>query len=103
MNPDGTYVFQLDEVIVPVVTLSTDEGQLPAGGPDPVQTLTFVDTSIVFFAVDADTASLGGAFGPADIVPAIELGEPDLTEAELEAGAAPPIGDDTFPFIGKTS
>jgi hypothetical protein len=27
------------------------------------------------------------------------LGEGDLTEAQLEAGAAPPIGDSTFPFI----
>jgi hypothetical protein len=103
VNTDGTYDFALDDVIVPVVTLSTDEGQLPAGGPDPVQTLTFGEgadtTDFVFFAVDADTATSGGAFGPVDILPAVQVGEPDLTEAQLEAGAAPPIGDNTFPFI----
>ncbi|NEP88883.1 MAG: hypothetical protein F6K18_19710 [Okeania sp. SIO2C2] len=99
VNQDGTYDFTLDEVIVPVVTLSTDEGQLPAGGPDPVQTLSFVDNDFVFFAVDADTANSGGSFEPVDIVSAIESGESDLTEAQLEASAAPPIGDNTFPFI----
>jgi hypothetical protein len=103
VNQDGSYDFALDEIPVPVVTLSTDEGQLPAGGPDPVQTLTFGDgadpTSLVFFAVDADTATSGGAFGPSSLGPAMLLGEGDLTEAQLEAGAAPPIGDSTFPFI----
>ncbi len=91
VNPDGTYVFTLDEVIVETITLSTDQGQLPAGGPDPVQTLRFGEgpdtTDFVFFAVDADTATSGGVFDPTDIVPAIELGEPDLTESELENGS----------------
>ncbi|MDH3583982.1 MAG: DUF5801 domain-containing protein, partial [Phycisphaerae bacterium] len=101
VNSDGTYDFQLDQVIVPVVTLSTDEGQLPAGGPDPVQTLTFDTTEVVFFAVDAATA----VDGTSPIVPAIVIGELDnpgleaTTEASLEAGAAPPIGDNTFSFI----
>jgi T1SS-143 domain-containing protein len=97
VNEDGSYEFTLDRVIQPVVTLSTDEGQLAAGGPDSVQTLTFgqgeATTSIVFFAADADTAVSGG------IGPAILLGEDDLTEAQLEARAAAPIGDGTFPFI----
>ncbi len=54
---------------------------------------------MVFFAVDADTATPGGTYGPTHIVPAIKLGELDLLETELEAGAAPPIGNNTFPFI----
>jgi hypothetical protein len=72
-----------------------------------VQTLTFDSTSLVFFAVDADTATPEGDFDPTDIGgtfpafddSAIGLGELHLTEAELEAGAASPIGDGTFPFI----
>ncbi len=108
LNDDGTYEFALDQVIVETVTLSTDQGQLPAGGPDPVQTLGFgedpenPDTTFVFFAVDAATAE-----DPSNpIVPAIELGEPDLDELTLQClsamedcdGNGTP-GDETFGFI----
>jgi hypothetical protein len=117
VNPDGTYVFTLDEVIVPVVVLDTSEGQLPAGGPDPVQTLTFDSTSIVFFAVDAATAITSpspiSTQIPLPVPPAprtlespIGLGEPDLTEAELQALSAMVNiegtgvnGTGDFPFI----
>jgi hypothetical protein len=95
---EGTYNFALDEVIVPVAVLSTDEGQLPAGGPDPVQTLSFIDgPDFVFFAVDASTASTSDISEPIllTIPPAagspnspIGVGEPDLTEAELQALSA---------------
>ena len=118
VNEDGTYEFVLDEVALPVVTLSTDEGQLPAGGPDPVQTLSFLDgPDFVFFAVDAGTATsdpsdIGMAI-PLTIPPAAEspdspigLGELDLTEAELQALSAMVNiegtgvnGTDDFPFI----
>ena len=93
-NPDGTYVFTLDEVIVETVVLSTEDGQLPAGGPDPVQTLGFDDTNILFFAVDADTANNPSEIGtprPLTVPPAphspesaIGLGEFDLNEDQLQ-------------------
>ena len=98
VNPDGTYVFTLDQVIVETITLSTDQGQLPAGGPDPVQTLSFGTdpdtTDFVFFAVDADTANNPSDIGapiPLPVPPAsqspesaIGVGEFDLTEEELQ-------------------
>ncbi len=98
VNLDGTYVFTLNEVIVETITLSTDQGQLPAGGPDPVQTLSFGEgpdtTDFVFFAVDADTANNPSDIGtpiPLPVPPAsqspesaIGLGAFDLTEEELQ-------------------
>ncbi|MDH3717418.1 MAG: hypothetical protein OES79_04795, partial [Planctomycetota bacterium] len=87
----------------------------------PVQTLTFGEgedvTSIVFFAVDAATATSDPSdistprpltVPPASVTPnsPIGLGEPDLTEAELQALSAMVNIDGTgvdgtgeFPFI----
>ena len=114
-NLDGTYVFTLDEVIVETITLSTDQGQLPAGGPDPVQTLSFDSTDFVFFAVDADTANNPSNIGtpiPLTVPPAphspesaIGLGEFDLTEEELQDLSAmsdrdPSTNADNLPGTG---
>ena len=95
---DGRYQFDLEEGFGSTVTISSADGQLPAGGPDPVQTLKIGETDIVFFAVNPLTAT--DASNP--IVPAIGLGEPDLSEAQLEAKSAIPGGDGTFPFISSS-
>jgi hypothetical protein len=102
VNEDGTYDFTLDQVITPVVTLSTADGQLPAGGPDPVQTLIVGETNIVFFATDP----LASQTVAPSIAEAIELGEPDLNEDELQSRSAMiniegtgVDGTGEFPFI----
>ncbi len=105
VNADGTYVFDLAEGFGSSTTFSTDGGQLPAGGPDPVQTLIAVgDIDIVFFALNPTTALQSGA--GTDVAPAVLPGAPDLTEAQLQAmsdmadadGLGTP-GDGTFSFI----
>jgi hypothetical protein len=58
-NPDGTYIFNLSGGFGTTFTQSTDDGQLPSGGPDPVQTLKFdpfdtVENDVIFYAVDYD-------------------------------------------------
>jgi hypothetical protein len=113
---DGSYVFDLADGFGSTTTFSTEGGRLPAGGPDPVQTLVAIgDVDIVFFAVDPLTASQSGL--STDIAPAVLLGEYDLTEAALQAmssmsdigsgldpadypgGLPTGAGDNTFPFI----
>jgi hypothetical protein len=79
---DGTYTFQLTQGLGSTVTLSTADGKLPAGGPDPVQTMTIETEHIVFTGVQATT-------DPDDIKQII-----GLTEAEIEAGVL--SGDYTF-------
>ncbi|HSG69621.1 MAG TPA: hypothetical protein VLA12_04355, partial [Planctomycetaceae bacterium] len=51
-NLDGTYVFDLEERFASSTSFSSDDGQLPAGGPDSVQTLPVGDDDILFFALD---------------------------------------------------
>jgi hypothetical protein len=109
VNQDGTYDFAIDQVIRPVVVLSTANGQLAAGGPDPVQTLLIPNTGLknppipspseelVFFAVDANTASnpqliAGTPDYMSGVSPALNpygnsaigLGLADLTETQLQ-------------------
>lgn len=74
-NTDGTYVFNLDELFVSSVTFSTSDGQLPAGGPDPVQTLAVGDEDIVFFALSPLALAT-------DV---ITSGALDKTESQLES------------------
>jgi hypothetical protein len=112
VNADGTYDITLDAIYQPLMVLSTDQGQLPAGGPDPVQTLTFDSTSFVFFAVDAGTAltpaQIAGTAGynPPYGNSAIGLGETDLSETQLQNQSAMinidgsgNNGTGLFPFI----
>ncbi|MEO7559677.1 MAG: hypothetical protein ABIT23_05405, partial [Nitrosospira sp.] len=76
---DGSYVFDLEQGFGSTITLSSANGSLGAGGPDPVQTLTIPpDEQVVFFGVQATTSN-------SNIVSAIGLGAPDLTEAQIEA------------------
>ena len=51
-NGDGTYDLTTDTPPLTVVDFDTQNGQLDAGGPDPVRTLTVGDFEIVFSAVD---------------------------------------------------
>ncbi|MEO6563903.1 MAG: DUF5801 repeats-in-toxin domain-containing protein [Nitrosospira sp.] len=85
---DGSYVFDLDQGFGSTITLSSANGSLDAGGPDPVRTLTIGDEQVVFFGVKPLTTN-------SEIVSAIGLGEPDLTEAQIEAGG--------FSFLGSAN
>nr|VVN28670.1 hypothetical protein PS652_04728 [Pseudomonas fluorescens] len=78
--------------------LSSADGSLGAGGPDPVRTLLIPaqdpptipspSEEIVFFGVNATTSA-------SDIFSAITPGASDLTEAQIEAGG--------FAFIGSAN
>ncbi|EJN16343.1 hypothetical protein PMI36_06153 [Pseudomonas sp. GM79] len=95
---DGSYVLDLVQGFSSTVVLSSADGALGAGGPDPVRTLLIPEQDpptipspseeIVFFGVNATTSS-------SDIFSAIGLGAPDLTEAQVEAGG--------FAFIGAAN
>ncbi|SCY49192.1 DUF5801 repeats-in-toxin domain-containing protein [Nitrosospira sp. Nsp13] len=86
---DGSYIFDLEQGFGSTITFSSADGSLDAGGPDPVRTLTIPpDEQVVFFGVQATTSDT-------DIVSAIGLGEPDLTEAQIEAGG--------FSFLGSAN
>jgi hypothetical protein len=50
---DNTYSFEVTQAPASTTTISTANGSLGAGGPDPVQTLTIGTRKIVFSAVDA--------------------------------------------------
>jgi T1SS-143 domain-containing protein len=92
---NDSYVFDLDGSFESEATFNTANGSLPAGGPDPVQTLEIPSNedptrleSVVFFAVNPQAPSgEGDADGIADI-----LGN---DEAYLE-------GPDGPAFIGST-
>ena len=76
---DGRYTFDLQQGFGSTITFSSANGSLGAGGPDPVQTLTIPpDEQVVFFGVQATTSN-------SNILSAITLGAPDLTEAQIEA------------------
>ncbi|RON35735.1 hypothetical protein BK661_05065 [Pseudomonas frederiksbergensis] len=95
---DGSYVLDLVQGFSSTVVLSSADGSLSAGGPDPVRTLLIPSQKpptipspseeIVFFGVNATTSS-------SDIFSAIGPGAPDLTEAQVEAGG--------FAFIGTAN
>ena len=94
---DGHYELDLIQGFGSTVTLSSANGQLGAGGPDPVQTLTIdsngdgvrnaADEQIVFFNVQPATTAA------TTVDDAIGLGAPDLTEAQLQATPG------LYPFI----
>jgi hypothetical protein len=73
----GTYTFEVTSVPSSTTTISTANGSLDAGGPDPVRTLTIGTQAIVFSAVKA-TASV------ADIE-----GNLDKTEAQIQTNPLP--------------
>ncbi len=103
---NGTYALDLVQGFGSTITYSSANGSLPAGGPDPVQTLAIPGLDVVFFALDATTAQAG-------IESAIQPGAPDYSEAYLQAhsamadsdgisGNGNQPGDGTYPFINDT-
>ncbi|WP_408981039.1 DUF5801 repeats-in-toxin domain-containing protein [Pseudomonas sp. B21-017] len=89
---NGTYALDLVQGFSSEIVLSSADGSLTAGGPDPVRTLLIPPQNpptipspseeIVFFSAKA-TAST------ADILTGIGLGAPDPTEAQLQTNPLP--------------
>ncbi|TIQ33457.1 MAG: hypothetical protein E5X48_23520 [Mesorhizobium sp.] len=73
----GTYDIQLTTPPGTITTISTANGSLGAGGPDPVQTLTIGNRAIVFSAVKATAAT-----GPIEA-------NLDKTEAQIQTNPLP--------------
>ncbi len=106
---NGTYALDLVQGFGSSVTFSSVNGQLPAGGPDPVQTLMIPGQDVVFFAVNATAAKIGTT----SIASAVQLGEADYNEAFLQTNSSMvdsdgisangnQPGNGTFPFINDT-
>ncbi|MFZ6049111.1 DUF5801 repeats-in-toxin domain-containing protein [Pseudomonas sp. CR3202] len=95
---NGTYELDLVQGFSSTIVLSSANGSLGAGGPDPVRTLLIPTQNpptipspseeIVFFGVNAGTTAT-------QIVSAIVQGAPDLTEAQVESGG--------FSFLGTAN
>uniref|UniRef100_UPI0021B64765 DUF5801 repeats-in-toxin domain-containing protein n=1 Tax=Pseudomonas citri TaxID=2978349 RepID=UPI0021B64765 len=89
---DGHYTLDLVQGFASTLVLSSADGSLDAGGPDPVRTLLIPETNdptipsaseeIVFFSAKALAST-------ADILTGIGLGEPDPTEAALQTNPLP--------------
>ncbi|MCP1445192.1 hypothetical protein J3D54_004324 [Pseudomonas sp. GGS8] len=89
---NGSYTLDLVQGFSSTIVLSSADGSLSAGGPDPVRTLLIPTQNpptipspseeIVFFSAKA-TAST------ADILSGIGLGKPDPTEAQLQTTPLP--------------
>ncbi|NNB43208.1 beta strand repeat-containing protein [Pseudomonas chlororaphis] len=82
---NGTYALDLEEGFRSVIVLSSADGALDAGGPDPVRTLTIGSEDIVFFGANP----LAPASGANSIQTGIGLGAPDPTEAQLQTNPLP--------------
>ncbi|AZD08975.1 hypothetical protein C4K26_3574 [Pseudomonas chlororaphis] len=82
---NGTYALDLEEGFRSVVVLSSADGSLDAGGPDPVRTLTIGSEEVVFFGADP----LAPQTGDNSILTGIGLGAPDPTEAQLQTNPLP--------------
>jgi hypothetical protein len=89
---NGTYTLDLVQGFGSTVVLSSADGSLSAGGPDPVRTLLIPKTNdptipspseeIVFFSAKALAST-------SDILTGIGLGAPDPTEAQLQTNPLP--------------
>jgi len=84
-NANGTYALDLQEGFRSTVVLSSADGSLDAGGPDPVRTLTIGTEHVVFFGANP----LAPQTGPNSILTGIGLGAPDPTEAQLQTNPLP--------------
>ncbi|QQZ39842.1 hypothetical protein IF690_17515 [Pseudomonas sp. SK3(2021)] len=82
---NGTYALDLEEGFRSIVVLSSADGALDAGGPDPVRTLTIGSEDIVFFGANP----LAPPSGANSIQTGIGLGAPDPTEAQLQTNPLP--------------
>jgi hypothetical protein len=89
---NGRYALDLVQGFSSTVVLSTADGSLSAGGPDPVRTLLIPKTNdptipsaseeVVFFSAKALAST-------SDILTGIGLGAPDPTEAALQTNPLP--------------
>ena len=91
---NGSYKLDLVQGFGSTQTLSTANGSLGAGGPDPVQTLTVGSESIVFFAANALAPTGTGTPPPNPVesnslLAGIGLGAPDPTESQLQTNPLP--------------
>ncbi|WP_371355943.1 hypothetical protein ACA087_04960 [Pseudomonas chlororaphis] len=82
---NGTYALDLEEGFRSTVVLSSADGSLDAGGPDPVRTLTIGSEDVVFFGANP----LAPQTGPNSILTGIGLGASDPTEAQLQTNPLP--------------
>ncbi|PXX64373.1 DUF5801 repeats-in-toxin domain-containing protein [Pseudomonas sp. LAMO17WK12:I9] len=82
---NGTYALDLQEGFRSTVVLSSADGSLAAGGPDPVRTLMIGTEDVVFFAANP----LAPQTGDNSILTGIGLGAPDPTEAQLQTNPLP--------------
>ncbi|MGN7744091.1 T1SS-143 repeat domain-containing protein [Pseudomonas sp. 22526] len=82
---NGTYALDLEEGFRSTIVLSSADGALDAGGPDPVRTLTIGTEDIVFFGANP----LAPASGANSIQTGIGLGASDPTEAQLQTNPLP--------------
>ncbi|WP_347929766.1 DUF5801 repeats-in-toxin domain-containing protein [Pseudomonas helvetica] len=85
---NGTYALDLVQGFSSTIVLSSADGSLSAGGPDPVRTLVIPTTNpsgsedVVFFSAKALAST-------SDILTGIGLGAPDPTEAQLQTNPLP--------------
>ncbi|WP_397431607.1 DUF5801 repeats-in-toxin domain-containing protein [Pseudomonas chlororaphis] len=82
---NGTYALDLEEGFRSTVVLSSADGSLDAGGPDPVRTLTIGSEDVVFFGANP----LAPQTGANSILTGIGLGASDPTEAQLQTNPLP--------------
>ncbi|QQX56452.1 DUF5801 repeats-in-toxin domain-containing protein [Pseudomonas chlororaphis] len=92
-NANGTYALDLEEGFRSTIVLSSADGSLGAGGPDPVRTLIIGSEDVVFFAANP----LAPQTGDNSILTGIGVGAPDPTEAQLQTNPLPSfIGSSTM-------
>ncbi|AZC38069.1 DUF5801 repeats-in-toxin domain-containing protein [Pseudomonas chlororaphis] len=90
---NGTYALDLQEGFRSTIVLSSADGSLTAGGPDPVRTLMIGSEDVVFFAANP----LAPQTGDNSILTGIGLGAPDPTEGQLQTNPLPSyIGSSTM-------
>ncbi|MEE9102040.1 DUF5801 repeats-in-toxin domain-containing protein [Pseudomonas nitroreducens] len=89
---DGSYTLDLVQGFSSTLVLSSADGSLDAGGPDPVRTLTIGTEHVVFFGANP----LAPQTGANSILTGIGLGATDPTEAQLQTNPLPS-------FIGSSA
>ena len=96
----GTYTIEMTTPPGSTTTFSTADGSLPAGGPDPVQTLTVDDIDIVFSAVVPTTSSADITAFLNQTEAFIEANADYLSDDEMNVSTAG-IGNDNNNFDGN--
>ncbi|WP_416310507.1 DUF5801 repeats-in-toxin domain-containing protein [Pseudomonas sp. W03] len=90
---DGSYALDLVQGFSSTLVLSSANGSLDAGGPDPVRTLTIGTEQIVFFNAVPTAPQIGTPPNPdpdpASILSGVGIGAPDPTEAQLQTNPLP--------------